>query len=134
MKGQNVEIEEYGRGFGIGPAVNIEDYDMKKALTAGEFGKYDGGAKIISLEEKRQETMPHLSGEAICLACENRWIAIAPDGCFELECPKCGCLKGVWGAWCLTETTWECNCGCDLFRASPNGVYCANCGVYQEFE
>ena len=33
---------------------------------------------------------PHFVHEAVCFYCTKKWIAVAPVGTQELECPKCG--------------------------------------------
>ncbi len=32
----------------------------------------------------------HLFGQAECLNCGHEWVAVWPEGCPALECPKCG--------------------------------------------
>jgi len=33
---------------------------------------------------------PHLVHEAVCFYCTKMWVAVAPVGTTELECPQCG--------------------------------------------
>lgn len=39
---------------------------------------------------------PHLAGDVICLACKHEWAGVAEPGTIDLECPSCGCPRGVW--------------------------------------
>lgn len=83
-----------------------------------------------------QDYKPHLSGEAICLQCENKWIASAPIGIAEgLECPECHTFKGVFLGLCSTnDYHWRCTCGCFIFSITESkGIYCLKCGTVQEF-
>ena len=92
---------------------------------------------VISLAEKREESGPHLSGIAICLDCKHEWVAVAPiiENEFNwLECPSCGLMKGRFKYHYERDgEQWECNCGNDLFHVKPKGIYCPNCGQWQEF-
>ena len=33
---------------------------------------------------------PHFVHEAYCFYCTHKWVAVAPVGTSELECPQCG--------------------------------------------
>jgi hypothetical protein len=33
---------------------------------------------------------PHFVHEAVCFYCRKKWVAVAPVGTQELECPECG--------------------------------------------
>jgi hypothetical protein len=69
------------------------------------------------------------------LACKHEWIVVAPVGKFDgFECPKCGLYKGVFMGTCSPEVAWTCNCGCNIFMLSPEGIICINCGEYQTWE
>lgn len=84
-----------------------------------------------------QDYKPHLSGEAMCLQCEKKWMAVTPTGTVEgLECPECHAFKGVLLGLCNVENDyhWRCNCGCFIFSITENkGIYCLKCGTVQEF-
>ncbi len=88
-------------------------------------------AEIVSLDQKRLENSPHLSGHAHCVHCGHKWVAVAPVGTRELECPECHTIKGAFTGGCEPEIGWTCNCGCYLFTISPKGVICWECGQYQ---
>jgi hypothetical protein len=75
---------------------------------------------------------PHISGNALCLQCDYRWVAIAPIGTVELECTECGTWKGVFEGMTAPETVWECNCGNQHFYIDEEGVMCAKCGLRQQ--
>ncbi len=93
---------------------------------------------VISLAEARAEREPHLAGEAVCLCCRHEWAAVAPTGTWQLECPSCGTMKGVWrypvggevGDACFT-----CACGCEALtaykRAGLFHLKCMSCGTEQ---
>lgn len=87
---------------------------------------------VINLQAARQEREPHSSGKARCLACKHEWVAVAPVGAVWIECPSCTLTRGGFIAphW-RDEHHWTCNCGCDLFHATPEGFYCPNCGEAQ---
>lgn len=78
----------------------------------------------------------HGAGKAFCFGCKHEWIAVAPTGLTEFECPNCGAYKGRWrfGFYpALNDEVWECACGNQLFYMTPDGHLCANCGIYQSY-
>lgn len=75
---------------------------------------------------------PHITGQAHCLNCTHKWIAVAPTGTFCLQCPSCLTNKGHYVHFIDVEgDRWQCGCGCQLFFATGEGFYCPNCGVKQ---
>ena len=80
---------------------------------------------VISLDAYR----PHLSGDALCLQCDNTWAAVAPIGTYEFQCPKCQTLKGVFSAPTAPEEVWQCPCGNQHFYITDDGGLCARCGL-----
>lgn len=76
-----------------------------------------------------------LTGQGICLQCRHTWLAVVPlaeGGLPNLECPKCGVLKGVFLYPCRREEEhWVCLCGCELFSITKEMIYCRNCGIEQ---
>jgi len=77
-----------------------------------------------------------MAGEAFCFHCKHEWIATAPTGATQLECPKCGSLKGIFKfPACVEEGQLirQCKCGNDLFYLTPEGHLCPNCGIYQTY-
>jgi len=90
-------------------------------------------ADIIDLSKERNDRLPHLSGEARCMLCGKEWVAVAPVGTPWLECPECHSEKGYMKFHVQrTGSEWICNCGNDLFRVTPDGYYCPNCGTWQK--
>ena len=90
---------------------------------------------IINLAEKRKakEIGQTLEGRAKCISCSSEWQASAPLGTIELECPICHLMKGLFV--CTVEQEdphWVCNCGSSIFKINTYGVYCINCGVWQD--
>ena len=89
-------------------------------------------ATVIDLQAARQEREPHSAGKARCLACKHEWVAVAPIGVTWMECPSCTLERGRFIAQHERDGEhWNCNCGCDLFYATPDGFYCPNCGEWQ---
>ena len=84
---------------------------------------------VLSLAQERQKRQPHCTGAARCMGCQREWTAVAPVGTHELECPGCMATKGYFlNAVMRGAQTFVCNCGCDVFRISPEvGPYCVNC-------
>jgi hypothetical protein len=81
---------------------------------------------------------PHLAGGARCLACQHEWEASAPVGTWQLECPSCGLMKGMFrypiGAM-EGDSVFVCNCGCEAliayYRKGQFRLQCMNCGEHQ---
>jgi hypothetical protein len=96
------------------------------------------GAEIISLAQAREERAPHLAGEALCIGCRHEWVAVAPVGVWQLECPSCGADKGIFkfpvGA-SSDDLVFTCNCGCEALTAyCQHGNFhlkCMSCGINQ---
>ena len=81
-----------------------------------------------------QKYKPHMTGEVVCLNCKHEWVGVMPVGTFNIECPECKSEKGVIKHFAIREgSIYQCNCGCDLLRARPDGCYCANCGAWADF-
>ena len=90
---------------------------------------------VIDFTKAKAELDPHISGDARCLACQHEWVAIAPIGTIWLECPACSLDRGRYIAQALRDGDhWHCACGCDLFYVTDAGVYCPNCGAWQDFD
>jgi hypothetical protein len=93
-------------------------------------------SKVIKFKQPEPKE-PHGSGEAFCMNCRHEWIAVVPVGITRFECPRCHSYKGMWKFEFMPEVGSLMrlyNCGNDLFRLTPDGHQCANCGVYQEYE
>lgn len=87
-------------------------------------------AEVIQLDEMR----PHSSGEVLCLACANEWVAVTPVGTVWLDCPACKLTRGRYKyAHTREGAHWQCKCGNDLFSVMEQGIYCPNCGGWQVF-
>jgi len=89
--------------------------------------------KIISLDQHRLENSPHLSGEARCVSCGHKWIAVTSIGDYSgIECPVCKLMKGILIYGVEPDITWTCKCGCDVFCLSGKGnLLCWQCGLAQ---
>ena len=86
------------------------------------------------LEFKRKEE--HISGNAMCIICEHKWVAAAPVGTQALECPACHTMKGVFTQLVSrsNEDHLQCgSCGGEFYAITPNGPYCINCGEYAKY-
>ena len=85
-------------------------------------------AKIVPLRPDPEDG-PHLSGEAMCLACQHKWISVAPVGETNLTCPACKLNRGEFVGNCAYDGDhYTCKCGCSLFRITPMAIYCPRCG------
>lgn len=83
----------------------------------------------------KPEDKPHKTGPMRCRGCGHQWVSVRPVEMIDpLECPACKALKGWAETFIWPERRWECNCGCDLFTIGMIGTYCANCGLYQNFD
>ena len=89
--------------------------------------------KVVSLEERRLASQPHMAGKAMCLACRHEWLAVAPIGEIVLDCPNCGLGKGVYKNICCPEKYWQCKCGCSHFFVTTDACICCLCGLGQKF-
>ena len=85
--------------------------------------------EVVNIEE----ALPHMTGNVLCIECGNKWVAVAPIETTELECEKCGTMKGAWEHMAAPETCWRCGCGNQHFYIDTNGAMCARCGKRQEF-
>jgi len=92
------------------------------------------------IEFKRPEKAdPHGTGEAFCFQCKHTWVAVAPVGSTQLECPECHTMKGLWkfpfepSVEGREGGRWQCNCGNQLFYLTPKGYMCPNCGILQTY-
>lgn len=72
-----------------------------------------------------------MTGAAACMVCHHSWVAVAPIGAHELECPECHATKGYYvNPVVVGHELWECNCGCSVFHINRElGPYCVNCGA-----
>lgn len=92
-------------------------------------------AEIVSLVER----MPHGSGEARCMDCGYRWVAIARTGQTSLDCPSCEGERGMWRhpfGPVKGDMAFSCNhCECEfmyaLIRRGKTSIFCSGCGVDQ---
>lgn len=81
---------------------------------------------------------PHLAGEALCLGCRHQWAAVAPVGVWQMECPSCASMKGIFrnpvGA-DVGDSLFRCLCGCEALTAYYHaGLFhlkCMSCGTDQ---
>ena len=88
------------------------------------------------VEFKRPEkSEPHMSGEAVCAACKNEWVAVAPVGVPLFECPACGTMRGrmKYSVVPASGVVWKCDCECDVFRITTKSALCINCGIQRDF-
>jgi len=89
--------------------------------------------KVVKIGKEKTET--HLTGEARCVACGHNWVAAAPVGVMELECPGCQSMLGmfIWPTSPKSEKVWTCDCGCQLFYIVDVGNQCYRCGDIHTF-
>lgn len=90
---------------------------------------------IVSLSDYKDNKIPHMTGEAHCLHCHNTWIAVAPVGNVWIECPNCNLKKAAFMHHITTpekdSIVWTCGCGNQLYYKTQLGLWCPNCGSYQ---
>lgn len=86
--------------------------------------------KIIDLAAVKAEREPHLSGKALCLNCKHQWVAVAPIGTLDLECPECTLPQGRYMHLVQDDSDphWTCQCGNQFFHITPKRTYCVSCG------
>lgn len=90
---------------------------------------------VVSLSDARKQREPHNEGAARCMACRHEWVAVAPAGQEDLECPSCGRMFGRFLYPFSPDTArWVCACDNDLFIVTPAGTFCPACGTWQSFE
>lgn len=92
---------------------------------------------VVELKPRGREE-PHASGECICANCRHEWVAAAPVGVTQLECPKCGTHRGAFkypfGPQPGDEA-FHCNCGSETFfimrkpGQASGAVHCRGCGA-----
>ena len=93
---------------------------------------------VVSLAAEREARQPHWEGTAYCVGCKHEWQAVAPLAIMNIECPSCGCTKGVpkfpFGSM-PGDLTLVCNCGCEALTAYKRDgkfyVKCMGCGTDQ---
>ena len=88
------------------------------------------------LEFKRPEELMFV-GDARCNHCGHEWEGRAPEGTWELECPFCGSMQGMFiyeHAPSDDDIVRVCGCGGQLFWILPTGHMCAKCGQYQDYD
>lgn len=84
--------------------------------------------QVIPLQDWIDAHTPHIAGTARCYQCGHLWEATAPMGTSELECPECQTFLGLWMTPIQHAVTYECDCGCDVFRLTPTAIHCYRCG------
>ena len=85
-------------------------------------------SKVINFEDAKLERGIHKSGPARCLTCKYEWVATAPIGTVDLECPRCATFQGVFKGVTKSEyTQWRCQCGEWTFFIDEVSPYCAHC-------
>jgi hypothetical protein len=85
--------------------------------------------QVLELQSRKSWS----SGVARCLLCGCEEVAVAPAGVVWMECSRCHAMKSAYVNACERDgAEWRCGCGNDLFHVKPEGVYCPNCGEWQE--
>ena len=97
---------------------------------------------VVSFEDAKLKRDPHWSGEAVCLACRHEWVATAPTGTLNVECPACELKRGVpkfnFGT-IEGQMGYSCNCQSQMFffKLHDTGrvqILCVGCGGEQVYE
>lgn len=81
---------------------------------------------VISIESKKQTVV----GDAHCVECCHKWVAVSPVGTYQLQCPLCKSFKGIFSNPCcrFEYPHLTCSCGNDYLHITPEGYYCPRCG------
>ena len=94
-------------------------------------------AEIVPFAKPEREE-PHLAGEALCIGCRHEWVAVAPVGVWQLECPSCTSMKGIWRypvGGDVGDAVFQCACGCEAltayYRDARFHLKCMSCGKEQ---
>jgi len=75
------------------------------------------------------------TGKAYCLSCKDEWISVVELPLdYSLECPSCHTNKVTLKYPFVPDIYRECNCDNSLFYITPAGIFCPNCGDFQNFE
>ena len=87
--------------------------------------------EVVYINNAERGDDPHLTGDAICSACNKEWTAVAPVGTKELECPDCKTMKGLFKHHLapVSPNVWKCHCGNMLFFILKGQLQCCECGV-----
>lgn len=100
-------------------------------------------ADVIEFKRPKEESSdPHLSGEAICTSCRHEWVAVAPVGVDDMECPACGTMRGRYkysigppegaSVWVCSRCTNNPLAHFLVYRSGIDGVKricCSGCGT-----
>lgn len=86
-------------------------------------------SEVIDLEEERLKNMAHISGPAVCIRCDRKWVAVAPAGTVGLQCPGCLRITGGFRDMVVPKETFDCPCGNTLFLITPTEIVCSLCGL-----
>lgn len=86
---------------------------------------------VVGFPPRRKGSGAYVSGPARCIGCRHDWVAVAPAGATELECPNCGAEKGIWMLLIAQhdEEHFGCPCGNQFLHIIRSGAYCPNCGL-----
>lgn len=85
---------------------------------------------VVEIARWKEENEPHMEGPAHCTCCQHHWHSVAPVGVYQLECPKCGSMKGIFTREvAYKDPYWRCNCGNFHFCITPDHIFCPNCGT-----
>lgn len=87
----------------------------------------------IDFAKAKAERTPHITGKAKCTACKHEWVAVAPVGTLQMECPSCELQRGQWiypFSPAEGEQIFVCNiCTSTNFAVLPDRVLCVGCGT-----
>lgn len=93
-------------------------------------------SNVVPFSKKPEPPKQWASGEAFCISCGHRWVAVVETGTKHFECPGCRRHTGQYLFGFMPsegQLVRSCNCGNQLFYLTPDGHMCANCGTYQSY-
>lgn len=94
-------------------------------------------AKLFEFVKRPEKHVQTGRGEAFCMSCQHTWVAVAPTGTTQFECPSCHRVTGHFRfafAPNVGQMRRVCNCGNEFFYLTPQGHMCASCGIWQEYD
>ena len=86
---------------------------------------------IIEFNRKEEKT-PHCAGDAVCIGCKHKFVAVVPVGEVGFSCPECESNRAIFVNPVAPDVAWACGCGSLLFFVTQDGCMCRECGKYAD--
>ncbi len=105
----------------------MKDKETPKPKLGVVKGLSVDGSNVVDILDKQR----HVTGVARCIVCRHEWQCLAMVGSFWLECPECGCWRGVMKHHTrLPDGTMRLmcvKCGSCAFHILNEGAFCMGC-------